>query len=131
LQGTPEMGQGGNFVLAGHVELKDGSRGPFADIHRLQPGDVITILSDTQPEPSVRAYLVTDLRKVQPQDFGVIRNHGYEELTLVTCDDWDIRTQAYASRVIVHARPQATLLRMTVTAQTRVPTRLQPTATRR
>src|SRR5204863_7744322 len=35
LQGTAALGHGGNFVLAGHVEMKDGSPGPFAYLTRL------------------------------------------------------------------------------------------------
>jgi LPXTG-site transpeptidase (sortase) family protein len=104
LEGTPQMGQGGNFVLAGHVELKDGSSGPFADLKRLTAGDRITIIGNTQPKPIVRQYVVSEVGKVAPMDFDVMRNHGYEELTLITCDDWDQKSQTYNSRVIVHAR---------------------------
>src|SRR5579859_2546127 len=99
------MGQGGNFVLAGHVELKDGSKGPFAELKQLANGDRITIIGNAQPHPIVRQYIVTEVGKVVPTDFDVIRNHGYEELTLITCDDWDQKSQMYNTRVIVHARP--------------------------
>lgn len=116
LQGTPNFGAGGNYVLAGHVELKDGGIGPFANIHLLKVGDGITIIGDQAPNPAVMQYTVTDVKKVQPQDFGVMRNHGYEELTLITCDDWDQKTASYGSRIIVHARPSSTLQRQTVTA---------------
>ena len=105
LEGTPAMGLGGNFVLAGHVELKDGSQGPFAQINVLAAGDLLTIIGDTMPVPSVHQYQVTDVGKVLPTDFAVMRNHGYEELTLITCDDYNPKTQTYNSRVIVHARP--------------------------
>ncbi len=115
LEGTPNMGQGGNFVLAGHVELKDGARGPFADVHLLTVGDRLTIISDAQPNPSVKQYVVTDVGKVKPLDFGVMRNHGYEELTLITCDDWDSKAQTYKTRVIVHARPAGSLPKPTLT----------------
>lgn len=124
LEGTPQMGQGGNFVLAGHVELKDGARGPFAQIHLLEAGDRITILGDTQPDPTLRQYIVTEVKKVQPLDFGVMRNHGYEELTLITCDDWDQKAQTYQTRVIVHARPAGSILRLTASAApTKAPTK--------
>lgn len=109
LEGTPQMGQGGNFVLAGHVELKDGSKGPFADLKKLTAGDRITVIGSTQPNPIVRQYVVTDVGKVPPTDFDVMRNHGYEEMTLITCDDWDQKNQIYTSRVIVHARPANSL----------------------
>lgn len=117
LQGTANFGDGRNVVLAGHVELKDGARGPFADLHRLAPGDPITILNDARPQPKVMQYTVTQVRKVKPDDFEVMRNHGYEELTLITCDDWNAQQSAYLSRIIVHARPVAALATGTVTYQ--------------
>ncbi len=105
LEGTANFGTRGNFVLAGHVELRDGSQGPFADIHLLTTGDAITIIGATQPTPTIKEYVVTDEAKVAPNAFGVMRNHGYEELTLITCDDWNATNQTYTTRVIVHARP--------------------------
>ena len=105
LEGTPEMGQGGNYVLAGHVELKDGRPGPFAKIHLLAAGDSLTILNDAPGNPTVIDYMVTEVSKTSPQDLNQIRNHGYEELTLVTCDDWDPKTLTYNTRIVIHARP--------------------------
>ncbi|MCC7451985.1 MAG: class F sortase [Anaerolineae bacterium] len=107
LQGTAEIGQGGNVVLAGHVELKDGRQGPFANIGRLTNGDPIAIVSDAPGNPVVMRYRVTEVRVVDPQDLNTIRNHGYEELTLVTCQDWSEKTHTYNKRLIVHARPTA------------------------
>jgi|SRR5581483_2046859 LPXTG-site transpeptidase (sortase) family protein len=105
LEGTPNIGQGGNYVLAGHVEMKDGSPGPFALIGSLQPGDFISVFSDKPGTPLVMQYAVSAVKTVRPTDFDVIRNHGYEELTLVTCKDWDQKTRSYLERVVVHARP--------------------------
>jgi LPXTG-site transpeptidase (sortase) family protein len=105
LEGTPNIGQGGNYVLAGHVEMKDGSPGPFAFIGSLQPGDFISVFSDKPGTPLVMQYAVSAVKIVKPTDFDVIRNHGYEELTLVTCKDWDQKTRTYLERVVVHARP--------------------------
>ncbi len=107
LQGTAEIGQGGNVVLAGHVQLKDGRPGPFANIAHLTTGDPIAIVSDAPGNPVVMRYRVNEVRVVDPQDLNVIRNHGYEELTLVTCQDWDEKARTYNKRVIVHARPAA------------------------
>lgn len=105
LEGTPERGKGGNYVLAGHVELKDGRPGPFAKVHLLAVGDLLTILNDAPNNPTVIEYAVTEVKKTDPQDINQIRNHGYEELTLVTCDDWDPKTLTYNTRIVVHARP--------------------------
>jgi LPXTG-site transpeptidase (sortase) family protein len=105
LEGTPKMGQGGNFVLAGHVELKDGVPGPFANLALLSVGDPITILSRPHETTVATVYRVTSVETVKPEAFDHIRNHGYEELTLVTCGDWDPVSGTYRVRLIVHARP--------------------------
>lgn len=105
LQGTPNIGQGGNAVLAGHVELKDGSAGPFARLNALNPGDRILILSDDPKKPIVMQYLVTVVKTVDPNAIDEIRSHGHEELTLVTCEDWDPKVRSYQKRVVVHAQP--------------------------
>jgi LPXTG-site transpeptidase (sortase) family protein len=105
LEGTPELGKGGNFVLAGHVELKDGIPGPFVNLYKLVPGDDIMIYSEVTNQPYVVRYRVTEVKTVQPNDISVIRNRGYEELTLITCSDWDQETEQYLTRVIVHAKP--------------------------
>lgn len=108
LEGTPDIGQGGNFVLAGHVELEDGAPGPFAYLRNLQPGDSISIVSRKEGQPRIYFYTVTEVKDVPPEDIAVLRNHGYEELTLITCDDWDQGQGKYLTRVIVHARPDET-----------------------
>src|SRR5258708_39639176 len=105
LQGTPNIGQGGNAVLAGHVELKDGSPGAFAQINLLTQGDRIFILSDDPKKPIVMQYVVTSVVTVDPNAINEIRNHGYEELTLVTCQDWDAKTNTYQKRTVIHAQP--------------------------
>src|SRR5664279_3186986 len=105
LQGTPEIGQGGNSVLAGHVELKDGSPGAFAQIAVLTKGDHIFVLSDDPKKPVVMEYAVTSVKIVDPNAIDEIRNHGYEELTLITCQDYDFKTNTYQKRVVVHAQP--------------------------
>jgi len=112
LQGTPSFGRKGNYVLAGHVELKDGSRGPFAFIHLLKPGDPISLLSDNPDHPVIMRYKVSEIKHVKPNDFEVIRNHGFEELTLITCTDWDGKT--YQTRVVVHAIPTESFQQQTI-----------------
>lgn len=105
LQGTADLGQGGNFVLAGHVELGDGRKGPFVNLSKLNAGDEIMIIDEDPTKPSVVRYKVTEIKTVAPDDISVLRNRGYEELTLITCDDWDQAAGEYLTRIIVHARP--------------------------
>ncbi|MFQ3535115.1 MAG: sortase [Aggregatilineales bacterium] len=104
LEGTANLDEGGNFVLAGHVELGDGQPGPFARIGELRKGDLISIFRDNSATTEVILYAVTDVLIVAPNDFSVIRNRGYEELTLITCTDWDAQKYDYLKRVVVRAR---------------------------
>jgi LPXTG-site transpeptidase (sortase) family protein len=105
LEGTANLGDGGNYVLAGHVELQDGRAGPFVNIGRLRSGDEIMIYSEAPENPLLVRYRVTEVKQVPPEDLSVLRNRGYEELTLITCADWDQTKQEYLTRIIVHARP--------------------------
>jgi LPXTG-site transpeptidase (sortase) family protein len=105
LEGTAAWGTGGNFVLAGHVELRGGIPGPFVNLHTLQTGDEITVAQRIGGGEIISArYAVTDVLSVAPEDMSVVQNRGYEELTLITCDDWDQRSGTYRSRTVVHAR---------------------------
>ncbi len=104
LEGTANLDEGGNFVLAGHVELGDGKPGPFARLGELRPGDLISIFREDSATTEVIRYSVTEVLTVSPDDFSVIRNRGYEELTLITCTDWDARKYDYLKRIVVRAR---------------------------
>lgn len=128
LQGTADLGQGRNYVLAGHVELKDGRSGPFVTIHKLQPGDLVTIIRSTAQNSAVLPYTVTAVAEVSADAFQVIRNHGFEELTLVTCKDWDANLGVYQKRIVVHARPAGAVATKTAPAPSKAP--LRPTLRR-
>ncbi len=104
LEGTANLDEGGNFVLAGHVELGDGVAGPFARIGEMRVGDIISVFRENSATTEVILYAVTEVLIVAPNDFSVIRNRGYEELTLITCADWDAQLRDYLKRVVVRAR---------------------------
>ncbi len=104
LEGTANLDEGGNFVLAGHVELGDGVAGPFARIGEMRVGDIISVFRENSATTEVIRYAVTEVLIVAPNDFSVIRNRGYEELTLITCADWDAQRYDYLKRVVVRAR---------------------------
>ena len=99
LQGTAPIGSPSNIGLAGHSELRDGSRGIFAYIQELNYGDPILILMD-----GVRyEYRVSGLRRVEPTNLSVLRPTDRERLTLITCDDYDFLSNLYLTRVVVTA----------------------------
>lgn len=99
LQGTAPLNAVGNHALAGHSELRDGSRGIFAWIQELNYGDPIHIEADG----TTREYRVTGLRHVEPTDLSVLRSTDVDRLTLITCDDYDFLRDLYTTRVIVIA----------------------------
>lgn len=103
LEGTPEIGQGGNVVMVAHVELKDGRLGPFARLGELKVGDTIRIVRQTPQGVQRYFYAVTEIKTVAPTDVNVMRYRGLDELTLITCRDWNQQAQSYEGRIIVHA----------------------------
>lgn len=107
LEGTPELGQRGNIVMVAHVELKDGSAGPFARLQDMKVGDTIRVVQKTAQGPKRYFYEVTEIKDTDPSDINVMRNRGIDELTLITCRDWNQREQRYLGRVVIHAVARA------------------------
>ncbi len=99
LQGTAPLDVVGNHALAGHSELRDGSRGIFAWIQELNYGDPIHI----EVDGSTYEYRVTGIRRVEPSDLSVLRSADTDRLTLITCDDYNFLRDLYTTRVIVIA----------------------------
>lgn len=99
LQGTAPLDVVGNHALAGHSELRDGSRGIFAWIQELNYGDPIHV----EMGSSTYEYRVTGLRRVEPTDLSVLRSTETDRLTLITCDDYDFLRDLYTTRVVVIA----------------------------
>jgi LPXTG-site transpeptidase (sortase) family protein len=99
LMGTAPLNVAGNHGLAGHSELRDGSRGIFAYIRELSYGDPIHIELDG----TTQEYRVSGLREVEPTDLSVLSASNTHRLTLITCDNYDFLSNFYRTRVIVLA----------------------------
>jgi len=98
LTGTAWLDQPGNIVLAGHVEMSDGSPGIFAHLDELQVGDVLFLFVS---ESETRVYNVNAVRIVEPDDLSVLYPTTNDQLTLITCDDYDFTTNTYLERLVV------------------------------
>ncbi|RMF01456.1 MAG: class D sortase [Chloroflexi bacterium] len=99
LAGTAKPGETGNVVLAGHVSLVDGQAGPFTRLSDLQPGDEIILLSGGRR----MAYRVSNTQIVAPTAIEVTYPSSTgQEITLLTCTNWDSVNQRYAQRLVVH-----------------------------
>ncbi len=90
----------GNTVIAGHVNLPDGSPGPFAALHQLQWGDKIVISrAGYDYIYEVRARYTTT-----PDDLGVLTDAvNYDWLTLITCRQYSEALGQFTQREIVVA----------------------------
>jgi LPXTG-site transpeptidase (sortase) family protein len=99
LEKTAFPGFPGNSVLTGHVTSSYGVAGPFAGLNKLQEGDLIFIHTFGQTQ----IYKVQIVKKVQPNDISVLRHQEKPWLTLLTCEDYDEKTNMYLSRVVVGA----------------------------
>ena len=100
LEGSAYLTHPGNTVLAGHVYLSDGTPGPFIDLHHLKWGDRIIL----HVNGYAHVYEVRHVYETDPDDLDVLRSwDDYDWLTLITCRDFDERTNSYRSRLIVEA----------------------------
>jgi LPXTG-site transpeptidase (sortase) family protein len=100
LAGTAFPSHIGNTVIAGHVNLPDGSQGPFAAIDQLQWGDEIIL----QLEGNQLVYEVRSIYTTTPNDLEVLeKSDGYDWVTLITCTNFQEHSNSYSQRVIVEA----------------------------
>ena len=99
LEGTDQPLQGGNIVLAGHVESIS-SGNVFAHIDRLHPGDIVRLYTKT----TVVSYKVTKIETVANNDMQVVAPTLKEVLTLITCSgEWLPLQHDYNERTVVIA----------------------------
>ena len=99
LQGTAFPGLSGNSVIMGHVVTHYGSNGPFANLTRLQAGDLIFFTAFGR----VYVYKVRSAGDVAPNDITVLNHADHPVLTLITCSKYNLLTQSYDGRWVVRA----------------------------
>lgn len=100
----PRPGETGSAVIAGHVDWKDGTTAVFANLHKVQPGDIITVLDDAGKVISfvVRESQTYDATEDATDVFN--SNDGKTRLNLITCyGAWDKRAKQYTKRLVVFA----------------------------
>jgi LPXTG-site transpeptidase (sortase) family protein len=99
LQGTAFPTWQGNTGLAAHVNLPDGTTGPFANLHRLAPGDKIFIHAWGQKF----VYEVRETLKVKADEIDVLSHEEEDWITLITCENYDPIKGEFQKRLIVRA----------------------------
>ncbi len=94
----------GISIIAGHNTVNAEDYGPFANISRLEEGDLIFIRESGK---NMLRFKVYSNIKIGPRDFESLRQAAemYENsLTLLTCED-EMVGGGYASRRVISARP--------------------------
>jgi len=96
---TSWPGLGSNTSLAGHVTLRDGSDGPFRDLHTLGNGDEIQLETDE----NIYTYQVREQVVVDDEDLSLIQKTDNAQLSLITCTGWDPNLKTYTQRTLIFA----------------------------
>jgi large repetitive protein len=99
LEGSAFPSWSGNSVLTSHVYLPNGLPGPFVNLNRLTYGERIIVHAYGQK-------FIYDVRTnsvVLPSDATLLRHEEKAWLTLVTCMEFDEKTNSYKKRVVVRA----------------------------
>ena len=99
LEGSAFPSWNGNSVLTSHVYLSDGLPGPFVNLNKLKFGDKIIVHAYGQKY----TFEVQTNTVVSPTDKSLMKHEEKPWLTLVTCKDYDPKTNTYLNRVLVRA----------------------------
>jgi LPXTG-site transpeptidase (sortase) family protein len=99
LEGSAFPSWSGNSVLTGHVYGSNGLPGPFVNLNKLKYGDRIII----HAYGAKYTYEVRVNTVVEPNDASIFRHEEKAWLTLVTCKEYDAKTDTYRRRVVVRA----------------------------
>jgi LPXTG-site transpeptidase (sortase) family protein len=99
LEGSAFPSWKGNSVLTSHVYLANGLPGPFVNLNKLKYGDRVIVHAFGQKY----TFAVQSNTVVEPTDQSVMKHEDKPVLTLVTCKDYDEKTNSYLKRVVVRA----------------------------
>jgi len=89
----------GNSVLTSHVYLSNGLPGPFVNLSTLKYGDKVIIHAFGEKY----IFEVRSNEIVAPSDVSAFKHEERPWLTLVTCREYDEKTNSYRQRLIVRA----------------------------
>jgi LPXTG-site transpeptidase (sortase) family protein len=99
LNGTAFPGWTGNTALTGHVYGANGLPGPFVNLSQLKWGDKLILYANGQKY----TYEVRVRQFVAPADLTPLAAKDRSWLTLITCKEYDPRSNSYRQRVVVQA----------------------------
>jgi len=99
LNGTAYPTWNGNSVLTGHAVNVDGKPGIFSKLKYLQAGEYIFVYNSGYRY----TYKVISNKSVQRNDISVLKHQERAYLTLITCDNYDVKSSTYLNRIAVSA----------------------------
>lgn len=99
LEGSAFPSWNGNSVLTGHVYGYNGLPGPFFNLSKLKYGDKIVI----HAYGAEYVYEVRASEVVAPNDASVMKHEEKSWLTLLTCKEYDAKTNTYKKRLMIRA----------------------------
>ncbi len=99
LEGSAFPSWNGNSVLTGHVFGYNGLPGPFFNLSNLKYGDKIII----HAYGAEFIYEVCGSEVVKPNDASVMKHEEKAWLTLLTCKEYDAKTNTYKKRLMIRA----------------------------
>ncbi len=99
LEGTAFPSWKGNSVLTGHVYDSNGLPGPFVNLGRLKFGDKIIIHFNGQKY----TFEVRTNQVVSPDNTSALKHEDRPWLTLITCKEYDEKTNSYKKRIVIRA----------------------------
>ncbi|MBO0985607.1 class F sortase [Rathayibacter sp. SD072] len=96
----------GTIVVAAHVDSLTYGLGPFAELKKAQPGQVVRLTGEDGAERSFTVSTVETTEKSSVDLSAVFTRDGATRLVLITCGgDFDYDTRHYLSNVVVTAVP--------------------------
>ncbi len=99
LEGSAFPSWNGNSVLTGHVTSAKGLSGPFANLSKLKYGDKVIVHAGGQKY----IFEIRTNEVVSPNDASAYKHEEKSWVTLITCQEYDAKTNSYKKRVIVRA----------------------------
>ncbi len=108
-EGLGKIGEGGNIVMAGHVDYYTVGPAVFWNVRDLVPGDIVRLVGEDGQsyeyavEWMQQYNVLTDLTPQVIQN-DIVGDTGQESLTLITCGgDFDPTTATYNQRWVLRA----------------------------
>ncbi len=99
LNGTAFPTWSGNSVITGHVYLSNGLPGPFVNLGTLKYGDQIIV----NLFGAKYIYEVRTVSTLGPNDLSPLRHEILSWVTLITCKQYDEKTNSYNFRTVARA----------------------------